>query len=86
LQPANATISNTYGWLLFQTSVNHADGIALLEKAVALAPSNPALRLQLGQAYIALGRKGAARFALTPIAANPNFAEQAEAARLLSHL
>lgn len=86
LQPGNATVSNTYGWLLFQTSVNHADGLPLLEKAVALAPSNPALRLQLGEAYLALGQKGAARYALAPIAANPKFAEQPQAARLLSHL
>lgn len=86
LQPGNATVSNTYGWLLFQTSVNHADGLPLLEKAVTLAPSNPALRLQLGQAYLTLGQKGAARYALAPIAANPKFAEQPQAARLLSHL
>jgi len=40
----------------------------------------------LGEAYLTLGHKGAARYALAPIAANPKFAEQRRAAQLLSHL
>ncbi len=86
LQPGNAGVNNSYGWLLFQTSLNHADGLALLEKAVVLAPANAPMRLQLGEAYLTRGRKDAARFALTPIAANPKLPEQLRAAQLLSHL
>ena len=86
LQPGNAAISNTYGWLLFQTSLNHGEGLALLEKAVESAPTSAAYRLQLGEAYLTTGHKNAARAALTPIAANPHYPEQARAAALLTHL
>ena len=56
LQPSNAEITNTYGWIVFQTSIDKGAGLALLEKAVSTAPDRPALREQLGEAYRALGR------------------------------
>ncbi len=57
LQPGNPAVTNTYGWLIFQTSLDKDKGLALLEKAVRIAPGMPALRVQLNEAYAALGRK-----------------------------
>ncbi|MBU6206497.1 MAG: tetratricopeptide repeat protein, partial [Alphaproteobacteria bacterium] len=86
LQPENSDVANSYGWILFQSGSDQAGGIALLEKAASLSRDRVGLRVQLAQAYSALGRKVAARAMLAPIAANPKAEEHDVAVKLLSHL
>jgi tetratricopeptide (TPR) repeat protein len=63
LAPANAAVSDTYGWLLFQTRENRARGLSLLEQAVDQAPRNAGVRRHLAEAYAAEGRKVEAKAA-----------------------
>jgi tetratricopeptide (TPR) repeat protein len=86
LQPGNLAVTDTYGRLLFRTSLDKGPGLAMLEKAVSLAPDRPAPRLHLGEAYLLLGRKPAARLILAPLADKLALPEQAAAARLLAQL
>jgi len=86
LQPANAAISNAYGWLLFETGQDQPAGIALMEKAVSVAPDRPILRLQLASAYQAQGRTAAVRKLLAPLAARLDLPESAAARQLLLKL
>lgn len=83
LQPANPILAQSYGWQMFQSGTQQADGIALLEKAVNMAPDHPALRLELAQAYFAQGRVATARHVLGPLAARTDLDESRLARALL---
>lgn len=61
LMPNNAAVAGTLGWARDRTGTDPVGAVAMLEKAVRLAPLDPALRFQLAQAYAAAGRKGDAR-------------------------
>jgi cellulose synthase operon protein C len=86
LAPSNPAVVNTYGWVLFKTRHDKATGLALLEKASAIAPNHPGMRFQLAQAYAALGRKGEAKQAVTKALATPGFDEHKAATALLATL
>ena len=61
LMPDNPAVAGTYGWSLHRDGSIRLQAIGVLEKAVRMAPLDPALRFQLAQAYAAAGRKGDAR-------------------------
>jgi cellulose synthase operon protein C len=86
ITPANAAVSNTYGWALFTTGYNRKMGIALLEKAASKAPGHPGIQYQLGQAYAKTGRKDDARRALKAAIASPDFPAKKAASELLTKL
>jgi predicted Zn-dependent protease len=60
LAPNNAAIMDTLGALLVESGET-ARGLELLERAAALAPGAPEIRLHLAQALAKSGRKDAAR-------------------------
>ncbi len=86
LAPANPAVTSTFGWLLFQTSLDKGTALALLEKAVSIAPNSPVMRLQLGGAYAALGRKAEARAVLRPIADNAALPQHDTVAKMIATL
>jgi cellulose synthase operon protein C len=86
LAPANPAVTNRYGWILFKTGSNKPQGLALLKKAVATVPEHPALRLQLGEALIAMNRKAEAKAHLQVAAGTQGFADAAKARKLLAGL
>ncbi len=86
MAPANAAVSNTYGWALFSTGYDRKVGLALLEKAAAKAPNHPGLQYRLGQAYAQTGRTNEARRAIKAAMASPEFPARAEAKLLLAKL
>ena len=61
IAPANPSVVNSYGWILYKSGKDRAGGVALLQKAVAIAPAHPGLRFQLAQALIGVGRKAEAK-------------------------
>jgi tetratricopeptide (TPR) repeat protein len=86
LTPANAAVSDTYGWLLYQTRQNRERGLSLLEQAAGQAPRNAGVRWHLAQAYAAEGRKGDAKVAAQAALALPDFGEGPKARALLARL
>ena len=79
LMPGNPVTADMLGWVLLRTDAPGPAAVDLLEKAVALAPSVPALQMHLGQAYAAAGRKGEARLALHRAASARDFNGRQEA-------
>ena len=63
LAPGLPSVNDTLGWMLVEQGKTK-EGIALLEKASAEAPSQPAISLHLAKAQIKDGRKDAARSTL----------------------
>ena len=61
IAPANPAVVNSYGWILYKSGKDRIGGVALLQKAVAIAPAHPGLRFQLAQALIGIGRKAEAK-------------------------
>lgn len=86
LAPSNPAIANSFGWILFKTGSDRQGGVALLKKAVAIAPDNPGARYQLAQGLAGLGLKAAARTQLQAALAMRDFADRAAAAALLGRL
>ncbi len=84
IAPANPAVVNSYGWILFKTGQDKAGGIALLAKAVAIAPGHPGLRYQLAQALTAMGRKAEAVPHLQAALAVSNFPDRKAAGALLA--
>ncbi len=84
--PANPAVVNSSGWILYKTGKDKAAGLALLQKAVGIAPNHPYLRFQLAEALIGNGQKEAARVHLQKAAATPDFPDRKKAAALLAGL
>ena len=82
LAPESATGSRHVGRLLVDSG-NIKRGVELLQKAVALAPNNPTIRLNLARAFVADGQKGAARKELVALEKlGDKFPNQADVAKL----
>jgi cellulose synthase operon protein C len=50
LAPANPVVTSNFGWIMFKTGKDPAGGIALMRKAVGIAPGNAEIRGQLSRA------------------------------------
>jgi cellulose synthase operon protein C len=50
LAPANPVVTSNYGWIMFKTGKDRKGGIALMRKAVGIAPKNAELQAQLARA------------------------------------
>lgn len=86
LMPRNAAVSEIFGWVLFDSGNDRPRGLALLEKAVALAPDNPGAQWHLARAYASVGRNEDARLAVRAALAQPRFAARSEAEAMLTQL
>ena len=84
LAPANPAVANSYGWILYKSGRDKTGGIALLQKAVQIAPAHPGLRWQLAQALTGIGRKADARPHLQAAMAAPDFPEHKSVAAMLA--
>lgn len=71
LMPANPVVADIYGWTLLRSGAAPQMAVDLLEKAVSMAPTDPALRMHLREAYAAAGRRADVRVALKRVA-GPN--------------
>jgi Flp pilus assembly protein TadD len=62
LQPDDAAITDSLGWVLFLRGKS-AEAVPLLERAAASSPGEPTINERLGDAYWSLGRQFEARYA-----------------------
>ena len=86
LKPDNPAVADTLGWMLVEQG-NATRGIDLLQKAVAGAPKEPAIRYHLAQAWLKGGDKAKALNELERLlTADAKFPEQAEALALFKQL
>ncbi len=60
LNPDNASIADTYGWIMLKSGKHH-ESIAILEKAHELQPDSEEIALHLAEAYRAVGKNPEAR-------------------------
>ncbi|MAM88629.1 MAG: hypothetical protein CME36_15100 [unclassified Hahellaceae] len=60
LQPENASIADTYGWIMFKQGYT-SQSIEILEKAHGLQPESEDIALHLAEAYRALGKNSEAQ-------------------------
>ena len=86
LQPENAAVADTLGWILVEQGATKR-GLELLQKAVIGAPNAPEIRYHLAQAWLKAGDKSKGRDELERLlATGANFPQQAEAQALLKQL
>ncbi len=86
LAPGLPSINDTLGWILVEKGQTK-EGLALLEKASAAAPSQPEISLHLAKAQIKDGRKDAARTTLQALVkSSPDTAEGKESKQLMATL
>jgi putative PEP-CTERM system TPR-repeat lipoprotein len=86
LNPKNAEIIDTLGWILVEQG-NSMRGLELLQRAVAAAPTNHEFRYHLAQAWLKVGNTTKARNELKQLlSSNAKFPQQAEAAQLFEQL
>lgn len=85
LAPLSADSTDSYGEILRRAGAHNA-ALQLLQKAVVLAPREPAVRWHLAQLYAALGRSREAVFHARAAAAAKTFPERDAAARLAASL
>lgn len=86
LMPNNAAVAGTYGWALHRDGAERGFAVATLEKAVRMAPLDPALRFQLAQAYAAAGRKGDARKSASLALQSDHFRDRQAAQAFIARL
>lgn len=86
IAPRNPAVANAAGWILFKTGTDKAQGLALLRKAVGIAPDKPGLRFQFAQALAETGDRRRAKAELQAALADPGFTERKQAAVLLAKL
>jgi cellulose synthase operon protein C len=84
--PANPAVVNSSGWILYKTGKDKVAGVALLQKAVGIAPNHPNLRYQLAQALIGTGQREAARIHLQKASATADFTDRKAASAMLAGL
>ncbi len=63
LMPANPVMADIYGWTLLRSGRAPQAAVDLIEKAVAMAPTDPTLRMHLKEAHAAMAGR-----ADTPVA------------------
>lgn len=81
--PAIAEIADTYGWILVQTD-KVTDGIRVLERALAGAPTNPDIQYHAATAYARSGQSArAVELLRESLKSDQKFASREDAARLL---
>jgi len=86
LQPDNAAIADTLGWILVEQG-NPKRGLELLQRAVAAAPKNPEIRYHLAQALVKIGDHTRARQELGKLLAEmPSSSHAKDAKQLLTSL
>lgn len=86
LAPTNASVLDTYGWLLTQSG-KAGDGLAYLRQALQALPNNPEVRWHLAQALHRSGdSKGAAAELDRLLTSRVSFPQEAEARKLLQQL
>lgn len=86
LMPSNPAIAATYGWAIHREGAERVRAVALLEKAVGMAPLDPALRFQLAQIYAATGRKSDARKAASIALQSERFRDRQAAQAFIARL
>jgi tetratricopeptide (TPR) repeat protein len=86
LMPDNPAVAGTLGWALHRTGADRDGALAMLEKAVLVAPLDPALRFQLAQAYAAAGRIADARKSVSNALQSNHFADRQAALTFLTRL
>ena len=86
LQPGDAAIADTLGWILYKRG-DYKQALALLEESDQHLPNNPEIQFHLGMANYMMGRKDEARTAFRDAAAAAgDFPGKDEAKRRLSLL
>jgi Flp pilus assembly protein TadD len=86
LVPNNAAILDTLGVLQVETG-DVRKGLDSLQRATALAPNSPSIRLNLARALVKDGQKDAAKKELETLAKlGDKFAGQAEVTKLMKEL
>lgn len=81
LAPGNPAVADAYGWTLSKAGEPRV-AVALLTKAVALAPDHAVIRWHLAQAYAATGNARAAGVHARAALRDPSFTERQEAEAL----
>jgi tetratricopeptide (TPR) repeat protein len=86
LQPADANIADTLGWILYKRG-DYKQALGLLQESAQNLPNNPEIQFHLGMANYMMGRTAEARTAFSQAAAAPTgFPGKDEANRRLSLL
>ena len=86
LQPGDAAIADTLGWILYKRG-DYKQALALLQESAQNLPNNPEIQFHLGMASYMMGRTDEARTAFRQAAAAPaDFPGKEEAKRRLSLL
>jgi tetratricopeptide (TPR) repeat protein len=86
LMPDNPAVAGTLGWAQHRVGSDRDGAVAMLEKAVRLAPLDPSMRFQLAQAYAAAGRKADARKSATTALQSNRFVDRQAAEAFLTRL
>jgi tetratricopeptide (TPR) repeat protein len=86
LQPAEPSVTDTYGWVLYRQG-KYREAAELLAQSAAKAPENGEIQFHLGMANYMMGRSEEARAALEKAVASPrDFAGKDEAKSRLNLL
>jgi predicted Zn-dependent protease len=86
LMPDNPAVAGTLGWAEHRTGTDRDRAVAMLEKAVRLAPLDPSLRFQLARAYAAAGRIADARKSASIALQSNRFGDRQAAQAFLTRL
>jgi tetratricopeptide (TPR) repeat protein len=79
LLPAEASVADTFGWILYRQG-KYQEAVTLLQESAAKAPENGEIQFHLGMADYMMGRSDEARAALQKAVSIPgNFAGKDEA-------
>ena len=60
LNPENAAVVDTYGWIMLKSG-NHQQSVPILEKAHELQPDSEEIALHLAEAYRTVGKSSEAQ-------------------------
>jgi tetratricopeptide (TPR) repeat protein len=86
LQPGDAAIADTLGWILYKRG-DYQQAVALLQESAGKGPVNPEQRFHLGMAHYMMGHAEAARSALeNAVSGAVDFPGKDEARRRLASL
>jgi Flp pilus assembly protein TadD len=82
--PANASVTDTLGWIYYKKGLNGV-AVSTLREAAKQNPSSPTIQYHLGLALLQNGDKAGARATLENLLKqNPTFPDAAETRRVLS--
>jgi tetratricopeptide (TPR) repeat protein len=85
LEPADGSIADTLGWILYKRG-DYQQALALLRESAAKMPDDPEIQFHLGMTNYMMGQQDAARAALEQAVRAPDFEGKAEAQRRLALL